>query len=174
MKQILINDAEYETYPHIKSGYDIAILTINNKKAADYYRNKCEKIFLVNNFDLLLDDRRQMILFGFPGDKNAGERLWGMSTPPHQNEFTCGFNAINEQIYLVNNQIDTQSGQSGASIYCHGDKKDTFWILSVHTGGSVKAGQNYGTLLDSHILKWIKNYFNSINIEIDHKIISKK
>eukprot|EP01084_Bolivina_argentea_P001261 2327_1 len=46
MNGFLVDDDEYAKYPHIKSGYDIAILVINNKKAADFYRDKCKKIFL--------------------------------------------------------------------------------------------------------------------------------
>eukprot|EP01084_Bolivina_argentea_P290842 499715_1 len=81
MTQLIINDAEYSKCAHPTSGNDIAILVINDKKAADYYRDKCEKIFLVNNFELFGNDKRQMNLFGYPGDKKKGEEMWGMSTP---------------------------------------------------------------------------------------------
>eukprot|EP01084_Bolivina_argentea_P017449 32584_1 len=40
MEQCIINDEEYSKYPHPMSGNDIAILVINNTKAANYYRKK--------------------------------------------------------------------------------------------------------------------------------------
>eukprot|EP01084_Bolivina_argentea_P242237 406438_1 len=46
MKQCIINDNEYLSYPHPTSGNDIAILIIyNNKKAANYYRDIYKNIF---------------------------------------------------------------------------------------------------------------------------------
>eukprot|EP01084_Bolivina_argentea_P032571 60272_1 len=173
MDECFINDKEYYKYPHPKSGHDIAILFINDKTAADYYRDRCKKIFLVNNFELFLNDKRQIHLFGYPGDKNKGEEMWGMSTPKGI-QLTCGFNMKSSKLHLINDQIDTVQGQSGSSIYCLGDIQDNIWIISVHTGGSKTAGQNYGTLMDKGTLQWIKECFHHINIDLSHKIIQKK
>eukprot|EP01084_Bolivina_argentea_P026179 48628_1 len=99
MKQCII-DEQYSKCPHPKSGNDIAILVIDNKKAADYYRNKCKNIFLVNNFDLFDNDPRQMNLFGYPGDAGKIGKMWGMSTP-NTNEFKCEFNSDTKKVYLI-------------------------------------------------------------------------
>eukprot|EP01084_Bolivina_argentea_P041664 76903_1 len=81
MDHIYINDYAYENWPHPKSGQDIAILLIDDKKAAQYYKNKCQNIVLVNKPELFDNAKIQMHLFGYPGDKNNGTEMWGMSTP---------------------------------------------------------------------------------------------
>eukprot|EP01084_Bolivina_argentea_P004254 8089_1 len=174
LSESFIKSKEYSAYPHIKSGNDIAILVINNTEAVNYYKDKCSDIFLVHNFELFSNEQ-QMCLFGYPGDKKNGNdsyELWGMSTPL-RNTMTYGCNFTNFQLYLVNEEIDTHSGQSGSSIYCKGENENSFWICSVHTGGSSSAMQNYATLLDRRTLKWIQDCFHNIDIDINHKIIEK-
>eukprot|EP01084_Bolivina_argentea_P256065 430992_1 len=155
MSKCVINDKQYSKHPHPTSGFDIAILVINDKQAADYYRDKCQNIFLVNNCELFLSDKRQMHLFGYPGDKSNAEEMWGMSTPM-QNELKLEINDEQMNLYVINQQIDTANGQSGSCIYCHGDNVETFWICSVHTGGSKAKRQNYATLMSVATLKWIQ------------------
>eukprot|EP01084_Bolivina_argentea_P029480 54748_1 len=114
-----------------------------------------------------------MSLFGHPGDKNAGKELWGMSTSKGNN-LRCALNITTLNLYLINEEIDTAAGQSGSCIYCHDDDEKTFWISSVHTGGSKSKRQNYGTLLNDNCLPWMQQQLKNINLNIDEKIIQKK
>eukprot|EP01084_Bolivina_argentea_P175961 304587_1 len=80
---------EYEKFAHPKSGNDICILLINDKSAADYYRDKCKDIYLINNVTLFGNKSCQLHLFGYPGDKRDAEtgcsEMWGMSTTKKKN-----------------------------------------------------------------------------------------
>eukprot|EP01084_Bolivina_argentea_P293884 505565_1 len=182
LKQILFEKhlEQYDKLSVTTSGNDICILVIHNESAANYYRNKCKNIYLVNNLNLFINEYRCLSIFGYPGDKKKGEEMWGMSTPKGI-QLSCGFNTKSSKLYLINDQIDTMKGQSGSSIYCLGDAKsgifffseNTIWICSVHTGGSKKYAQNYGTLLDINMLNWVKQCFDDINIDIKCKIINK-
>eukprot|EP01084_Bolivina_argentea_P029479 54746_1 len=114
-----------------------------------------------------------MSLFGHPGDKNAGKELWGMSTSK-RNNLRCALNITTLNLYLINKEIDTAAGQSGSCIYCHGDDEKTFWISSVHTGGSKSKRQNYATLLNDNCLPWMQQQLENINVNINEKIIRKE
>eukprot|EP01084_Bolivina_argentea_P001256 2319_1 len=100
--------------------------------------------------------------------------MWGMSTPNTNNLF-FRLNMQTLNLYLINKEMDTASGQSGSCIYCRGNNDDIFWICSIHTGGSKRKKENYATLLDHTKLTWIKDGLKEIDVDIPaEKIINKE
>eukprot|EP01084_Bolivina_argentea_P054954 100777_1 len=170
-KPVLIYDKQYEKYPHIKSGNDFAILVIDDKKAAEYYSERCKNIYIVNGWGLFHHiNKFQMHLFGYPGDKRLGHqfKMWGMSTAP-KNILKVARDQNTNKLYLINPEMDAWEGQSGAAIYHCSDDDGPFYILGVHTGGSKVEKQNYGTVIDFAKIEAIRQCIgDSVNNKVIH------
>eukprot|EP01084_Bolivina_argentea_P293886 505569_1 len=182
LKQILFEKhlEQYDKLSVTTSGNDICILVIHNESAANYYRNKCKNIYLVNNENKFSDKHFKMHLFGYPRDKQRDgdievAEMWGMSTTKG-NDFEIRRNRKSLQKYFVNKEIDTKPGQSGACVYyCENEEKQNkFMICGVHCGGNDEKKENYGTILDYYYLRLLQQYFKDKNNEIYKKIICAK
>eukprot|EP01084_Bolivina_argentea_P242239 406441_1 len=175
MKQNIVSP-EYSSWAHPRSGNDICILSINDKDCANFYRGYCKHIYFVNDSKLFNNDTCQMHVFGYPGDKRPLHKaeMWGMSTSNGNDLYVAKNNTNgNKESFVVNKEIDTKSGQSGAGVYCI--ENNECWICCIHTGGSKSKKENYATLLDSNKLNWIKTSFqNEFNINITAKIKNNK
>eukprot|EP01084_Bolivina_argentea_P282555 483682_1 len=159
------------------SGYDICIMIFqckNNEIAM--YKNICPRIQLKCD-KTLGGNKNRLFLYGYPNDKykiknnDKQYQMYGMSTGMSGNKFKIEKHAKSGKEYIVNNQIDTQAGQSGSAIWSYGSS-EKFNVYGVHSGGNEanqheqrKLGVNYGTFLDEENLNWIRKIENMLSVQ---------
>eukprot|EP01084_Bolivina_argentea_P032691 60514_1 len=158
-------------------GYDIAIMAFHctDQDDAELYNRICPKIRFQTPPDKTFGGHQNMLcIYGYPSDKkskNGEYEMHGMSTGISGHGFITQTHNKTGELYIVNNTIDTQPGQSGSAIWsCDNEKKDNYIIYGIHSAGkSGKKGQNginYGTFLNHYNLGWIQRH---IGIEFKDK-----
>eukprot|EP01084_Bolivina_argentea_P310233 536792_1 len=174
----------YNKYSQAYSGYDLCIMVFKckDKDEIDLYRSNCNKMQLVcdpflGKKKLNSIGKNQLNIYGYPGEKFNGQlndkqfEMWGMSSSAMKgHNMKIIKNIETGKAYILNGDIDTTGGQSGACIWalCEKHNDEQFIIYGVHSGGfsglkkkkTVRA--NVATFLDDDNLKWIEEQISGL------------
>eukprot|EP01084_Bolivina_argentea_P280305 479345_1 len=176
INECFIPQSLYSLWSSPMAGYDIAIMIFQCKNnEIQLYKSICSHIELKSD-QTFGSNKNRLFLYGYPGDKyyitqgNLKQfQMYGMSTGMNGNKFKLDIHSKSKKKYIVNTEIDTQSGMSGSVLWSYGKNINEYIIYGIHTGGNVanlnkgrKFGVNYGTFLDEENLNWIQTIFNMI------------
>eukprot|EP01084_Bolivina_argentea_P028792 53481_1 len=155
----------YRLYKLPTQGYDIAIMKFKcPDEDVHMYSSICSKIQLKCDPGFCFaGNKLQLFIYGYPDDKKANDgryRMYGMASSMNGNKFKIKTSKSKKR-YIVNTEIDTTGGQSGACIWSYdGKDKNKYIIYAIHTAGRLanqhSEGANYGTFLDDDHINWIK------------------
>eukprot|EP01084_Bolivina_argentea_P109655 195996_1 len=175
---------EYDAFCTASSGYDIGILICKckDKNGINIYKQHCSSINLIND-ESLGGDKYILHIYGYPGEKREEKNfrvyyyLFGMGTSKMNvtNNFEIQKNKETSKMYIVNKGIDTTGGQSGSLIYGYnGNDESTYLAYGVHTGGSHKQCENFGTFFDIQNIEWIASVLNLKETFLNKFIVCQK
>eukprot|EP01084_Bolivina_argentea_P264254 447575_1 len=176
----------YQQHATAKSGYDLCIMSFqcNNVEDVDMYREICRNIQLISDDTFARKSKARLHIFGYPGSKGYVDKytqrkmhqMYGMSSGVNGNKFKVAINDITKRKYVINDEIDTEQGMSGSSIWTFCNKRQQFLIYAVHAGGKQedKSGVNYGTFLDKDHIEWIERMQFKLLLKPGFNIVPSK